>query len=117
MNSKLLKLLKRSERKLIDQLSFMSRKLQPPSKTKEFLRDLLEGLRDKSIKMEDFCFPTRVFVLQPITRADNKRRSAAKMLINLLNHVGKEEAEIFQLYLDRIEEDLNKSGRSYFKKT
>ena len=114
MNNKVLKLLKRSEKKLIDQISLMSRKTQPVRSTREFLLDLMNGLRDKSIDIRDYCFMVRIFVLQPVTRDRGKRRAATDMLIKLLSYIGRNESAIFRDYINNIEKRLNKDGRSYF---
>lgn len=116
MSFEISRVLKKAERKIIQQISMMSRRLQPTSKTESFLKDLMEGLRDKSIDINEYLMIIRVYALQPITRRNGKRRAAANMLINLLSYVGEEEARAFSEYLDNIENRLNENGRSYFKK-
>ena len=94
----------------------MSRKTQPVSSTREFLSDLMNGLRDKSIDIEDFCFVIRISALQPVTRDRGKRRAATDMLIKLLSYIGGNESAVFKDYINKLEKRLNKHGRSYFSR-
>ena len=70
------------EKKLVEKISSMSI-IQPAPVTEKFLLDALSGFKEKDIKIEEFCFLLKMFVLQPITRFEGKRNIAKNMLIKL----------------------------------
>ena len=103
------------EKKLVEKISSMSI-IQPAPVTEKFLLDALSGFKEKDIKIEEFCFLLKMFVLQPITRFEGKRNIAKNMLIKLLEYVGNHEANYFENYINKVEAELQKQGRSYFEK-
>ena len=107
----------KSEEKLMSELATMAKDMRQPEDTLRFLSDIITWLRRDSTTIESIAGVVRMYVLQPITRTNGKRREATSILIDLLRHVGDLEAEYFESYINMFEKDMNKKGRSFFIKT
>lgn len=103
------------EEKIVEEISSMS-SIQPYEVTRKFLLDSIVSFKDRSSRIEDFVYLLRIMVLQPITRSGGERLRAKNMLIKLLEYVGKHEAHCFAKYIDELEAEAKKQGRSYFEK-
>jgi len=110
------KLGSKSEADLITEVSSLAEAEIDQATVKFYLENTMDQLRHGGKSIELAAGPLRGWVLQRITRDEEKRRKAADLVIQLLGYIGDSEAEYFSNHLNNMEAEFQRDGKSWFKK-
>jgi len=105
----------KSESDLITEVSELSENEFSQESAKWYLEGFIKNLRSGQA-IESLAGHLRAYFLQYITRDEGKRKRAADLVIQLLGHVGEDEAKYFSNYLNDMEAKFQEEGRSWFEK-
>jgi len=106
----------KNENKLIEEISNLAETELEKSTVKLYLVGVIESLKTEDQKIEDAAPFLRGAVLQRVTRDEGRRSQATDLTIQLLGGIGEHEASYFSDYLSALENNLQKTGRSWFRK-
>jgi len=106
----------KSERELIKEISDLAGAKLDQITAEVYLSGVIESLKAGSQDIEAAAPMLRRAVLQRVTRDEGKRGKAVELTIQLLSQIGEHEADYLSSYLNDMETELKKEGRSWFEK-
>jgi hypothetical protein len=108
---------KEEEHRLIQEISSFGGNIISPGAIKDYLEDAISFLRSKNKDIKLTVGFLKMYMLQSITRDEGKREKATILTEELLRCVGEYEANYFSNFINNLESNLQKQGRSFFSKT